>query len=70
MSVVWFDGAGEICLSSPEQRKSHATTIESLGIDSELDDLGGDTLVNDNGSIYGSRASTTSMDNPSIVSSV
>lgn len=70
VSVVWFDGAGEICLSSPEQRKSHATTIESLGIDSELDDLGGDTLVNDNGSIYGSRASTTSMDNPSIVSSV
>ncbi|OQE22364.1 hypothetical protein PENSTE_c010G10384 [Penicillium steckii] len=70
VSVVWFDDAGEICLSSPDQRKSHATTIESFGIDSELDDLGGDTLVNDNGSIFGSRASTTSMDNPSIVSSV
>lgn len=70
VSVLWFDDAGGLSLSSPDQRESLATTIDSLGIGSELDEIGGDTLVNESDSVWGSRASTTSMDIPSIVSSV
>jgi ankyrin repeat protein len=71
VSVLWFDTAGELQspIRSMQQRRSLATTIDSNGIESEIDEIGGSTLVDEDNSIWGSRASTTSMDLPSIVSS-
>lgn len=70
VGVLWFDDAGKLRNPPPEcQRRSVATTIDSIEIGSEIDDMAGATLVGEEDSFWGSRASTTSMDNPSIVSS-
>jgi ankyrin repeat protein len=54
--------------SPDSQRDSITTDIDELEIGSDTDGIGGSTLVGEDGSIWGSRASTTS-DNPSILSS-
>ncbi|GLI77328.1 hypothetical protein PoHVEF18_005617 [Penicillium ochrochloron] len=55
--------------SPDSQRDSITTDIDELEIGSDTDGIGGSTLVGEDGSIWGSRASTRSMDNPSILSS-
>jgi hypothetical protein len=61
--------AGKTLCSSPDtQRDSITTDIDALEIGSDTDGIGGSTLVGEDGSIWGSRVSSTSMSNPSILS--
>ncbi|CAG8243209.1 unnamed protein product [Penicillium salamii] len=71
VSVLWFDDTDKLRSPLPamQQRGSHATTIDSIDLESEIDEIGGSTLVDEDSSIWGSRASTTSMELPSIISS-
>ncbi|KAJ5646441.1 hypothetical protein N7490_002813 [Penicillium lividum] len=66
---LWFNEMGILEIPSPDiGLGSIATTIDEVEITSEIDEMGGDTLVGDEGSTWGSRASTTSMDVTSISS--
>jgi hypothetical protein len=68
ISVLWFDETGKLNHSSPDTgRRSIATSIDEIDIGSEFDEIGS-TLVGEDGSTWGSRGSTSSMKNPSIVS--
>ncbi|KAJ5694499.1 hypothetical protein N7536_004911 [Penicillium majusculum] len=69
-SVLWFDNTGRLeSLPAIHQRRSLATTIDSVDIGSDVGEIAGSTLIGEDCSTWGSRASTTSMDLPSIVSS-
>ena len=69
VGLLWFNDKGKFDSPSPViGRGSIATTIDEVEITSEIDELAGSTLVSTEGSTWGSRASTTSMDNPSIIS--
>jgi ankyrin repeat protein len=68
ISVLLFDETGKLNHSSPDTgRRSIATSIDEIEIGSEFDEIGS-TLVGEDGSTWGSRGSTSSMNNPSIVS--
>jgi ankyrin repeat protein len=70
VSMLWFDDAGKLQSLPPlQQRRSLATTIDSVDIGSEVDEIGGSTLVGEDGSAWGSRASTSSTNHTSAVSS-
>ncbi|OGE58278.1 hypothetical protein PENARI_c001G12521 [Penicillium arizonense] len=72
ISVLWFDDSGKLQSPPPpptQQRRSLATTIDELDTESEIGEIGGSTLVGEDSSIWGSRASTTSVELPSIFSS-
>ncbi|KAJ5225536.1 hypothetical protein N7468_006761 [Penicillium chermesinum] len=70
VGVLWFDDQGRFDSPQPEQgRHSVATTIEEVEITSEIDEMAGSTLVGDEAaSLWSSRASTRSMENPSLIS--
>lgn len=70
ISVLLFDEKGKLNDALPNiLRGSVTTSIDDFEIGSETDEIGGSTLVGEDGSALGSRASTTSsMDNPSIAS--
>lgn len=71
ISVLWFDDTNKFKPSLPpmQHRRSQATTIDSIDMESELDEIGGSTLVGEDSSIWGSRVSNASVELPSIVSS-
>lgn len=69
ISVLLFDEKGKLNDTAPDiLRGSVTTSIEEFEIGSETDEIGDSTLVGEDGSAWSSRASTTSMDNPSIAS--
>lgn len=61
--------AGIMHHSPNTELDSITTDIEELEIGSDTDGIGGSTLIGEDGSTWGSRASTTSMNIPSILSS-
>lgn len=64
---LWFNNLGKLDSPSPDiGLGSIATTIDEAEITSEIDEMGGSTLIGDEGSGWGSRASTTSMEVTSI----
>lgn len=68
VSVLWFDNAGKLSNSTPDTgRDSIATSIDEIEFSSEFDEIGS-TLVGEDGSTWGSRASTSSMKISSVVS--
>jgi ankyrin repeat protein len=68
VGVLWFDDAGKMNHSTPDTgRGSIATSIDEIEFASEFDEIGS-TLVGEDGSTWGSRASSSSMNNTSIVS--
>ncbi|CAG8264247.1 unnamed protein product [Penicillium olsonii] len=73
ISVLWIEDADKMQPPPPPppmtHRKSQATTIDSIDMESEFDEIGGSTLVDEDSSIWGSRVSITSVELPSIISS-
>lgn len=69
VSIVWLDDAAKLNNPTADTgRGSIATSIDEIEISSEFDEIGS-TLVGDEGSTWGSRASSSSMNISSIVSS-
>lgn len=73
VSVDWSDTTGKLqSLPAMQQCNSLVATIDSADSESEIsrtDEFGGSSLISEDYSIWGSRASSTSMDLSSIISS-